>query len=266
MPVTVDTQGEIAILKMSNPPNSYIDEELIADLDRAVRLADEDDGIKVIVVTGAEPGNFILHYNLRHVEATSRQLVKKAAHFGEHRHVPERRIDILFRRLESSRKITICAINGTALGGATELALACDFRLMQRGDFLIGVPEIRIGMLPGAGGTQRLTRAVGVPRALDLILHGRRLSPDEALAAGLLHEATDGPVLERALERARDLCKLPAMALGHVKRLVYAANEQPLHQGLDLERALFLQLMANEEALEMVSALNARDGDFRSVD
>lgn len=266
MPVAVDTQGKIAILKMSNPPNSYMDEDLIADLDRTFRRLEDDDDVKVVVITGAGPGRFILHYNLRHVEETTRQLVKKASQFGEHRHIPERRIDILFRRLETSSKITICAISGTALGGATELALACDFRLMQRGDFLIGVPEIRIGMLPGAGGTQRLTRAVGVPRALDLILHGRRLSPDEALAIGLLHEATDGPVLERALERARDLCKLPAMALGHVKRLVYAAHEQPLYQALDLERALFLQLMANEEALEMVAALNARNGDFRNVD
>lgn len=266
MPVTVETEGRIALLRISNPPDSYIDEKLIADLDRAVRRADEDDGVKVIVVTGAEPGTFILHYNLRHVEETSRQLVGKAANYGEHRHIPERRIDLLFRRLESSAKITICAIGGTALGGATELALACDFRLMQRGDFLIGVPEIRIGMLPGAGGTQRLTRAVGVPKALDLILHGRRLSPDEALACGLLHEATDGPVLDRALERARDLAALPAMALGHVKRLVYAAHEQPHYATLDLERALFIQLMASEEALGMVSALNARGGDFRTVD
>lgn len=266
MPVVVDTQGKIAILKMSNPPDSYLDEALVADLDRAFRRVEEDDGIKVAVITGAGPESFILHYNLRHVEETTRQLVGKATQFGEHRHIPERRIDILFRRLESSPKITICAIGGTALGGAAELALACDFRLMQRGDFLIGVPEIRIGMLPGAGGTQRLTRAVGVARALDLILHGKRLSPDAALAAGLLHEVTDGPVLERALERARDLCKLPAMALGHVKRLVYAANEQPLYQALDLERSLFVQLMANEEALEMVSALNARNGDFRNVD
>ncbi|MCO5090900.1 enoyl-CoA hydratase/isomerase family protein [Bosea sp. (in: a-proteobacteria)] len=266
MPIIAETDGGIAILKLSVPKDSYIDETLIADLDRAVRKADENDAVKVIVITGAEPGSFILHYNLRDVEATSRQLVEKAALFGEHRHIPERRIDLLFRRLETSPKITICAIGGTALGGAAELALACDFRLMQKGDFLFGVPEIRIGMLPGAGGTQRLTRAVGVPKALDLILHGRRMTPEEAAAYGVLHEATDGPVLERALERARDLARLPAMALGHVKRLVYAANEEPLYKTLDLERALFLELMANREALQMVSELNASGGDFRTVD
>ena len=136
---------------------------------------------------------------------------------------------------------------------------------MQKGDFVLGVPEIRIGMLPGAGGTQRLTRLVGFARALDMVVHGRRLSPDEALAAGLVNEVVDGSVLDRALERAADLATLPSKALGHVKRLVYASVHTPLYEALDLERALFLELLASPEAAEMVGALNARGGDFRNV-
>lgn len=265
MPVDYSVTGPAAVLKLTNPPDHYFDEALVADIDRAVRKAEEDDAVKAIVLTGGEPGQFIFHFNLRDVENTSRQLGSRAHLFGEHRHVPERRIDILFRRLEASEKITIAAISGTALGGATELAIACDFRLMQKGDFVLGVPEIRIGMLPGAGGTQRLTRLVGFARALDMVVHGRRLSPDEALAAGLVNEVVDGSVLDRALERAADLATLPSKALGHVKRLVYASVHTPLYEALDLERALFLELLASPEAAEMVGALNARGGDFRNV-
>lgn len=265
MPVAYSTQDAVAVLRLSNPPDHYFDEELVADLDRAVRKADEDPSIKVIILTGAEPGQFIFHFNLRDVEQTSRSLGPLADKFGIDRHVPERRIDILFRRLERSSKITIAAISGTALGGATELAIACDFRLFERGDYVMGVPEIKIGMLPGAGGTQRLTRLVGFANALDIVLHGRKLSPDEAARAGLVHEAVDGPVLDRALERASELTKLPAKALGHVKKLIYASLQTPLYEALDMERALFLELLASPEAAEMVGALNARGGDFRTA-
>jgi len=265
MPVAYSVRDAIAVLRLSNPPDHYFDEKLVADLDRAVRKADEDPEVKVIVITGSETGQFIFHFNLREVEETARQLSGRAHQFGIDRHVPERRIDVLFRRLETSPKITIAAISGTALGGATELAIACDFRLFERGDYVMGVPEIRIGMLPGAGGTQRLTRMVGLAQALDLVLHGRRLSPDEALVAGLVHEAVDGPVLDRALERAADLARLPGKALGHVKRLLYASVHTPLYEALDMERALFLELLASPEAVEMVSTLNAQGGDFRNV-
>jgi enoyl-CoA hydratase len=265
MPCEYSLNGTAAVLKLSNPPDHYFDETLVADIDRAVRRAEDDPAVKTIILTGAEPGQFIFHFNLRDVEKTSRSLAARSDRFGERRHVPERRIDLLFRRLETSSKITIAAISGTALGGATELAIACDFRLIQQGDFVMGVPEIRIGMLPGAGGTQRLTRLVGFGKALDLVLHGKRLSPDEALDVGLVHEVVEGSVLDRALERADDLAAIPAKALGHVKRLLYASLRTPIYEALDLERALFLELLASPEAAEMVGQLNARGGDFRNA-
>jgi enoyl-CoA hydratase len=241
-----------------------MDEELVGDLDRVTRRLERQDDVKVIVLTGQLPGIFVQHYNLHELEVLCRKLLERGASFGEHRHIPEREIDLVLRRLENGAKPVIAAINGNAMGGGMELALACDFRIAEEGDYLLGLPEIRVGMLPGAGGTQRLTRLVGVGKAMDLMLHGRRLSPREALAQGLVHEVA-ASALDRALERARDLADMPAKALAHIKRLTYAAVEQSLYAGLDLERALFVDLLSSEESVEMMSALNRRGGDFRTV-
>lgn len=264
MPVNLDISNGIALLRVSNPPGNYLDEDITGELLHAVRKVDADPEIRVIVIAGEENGSFLLHYNLRDVEKDSRRLVDSGASFGEHRHIPERKIDLLFRQLESSGKISIAAITGTALGGAMELALACDFRVFQRGDHVMGVPEALIGMLPGAGGTQRLTHIVGPAKALDLILHGRRLAAEELLQAEIVHEVADD-CTGRSMERARDLAKLPAKTLSSVKRLVRAARTMPVYEALELERALFLELMAMPEALELVTKVNAEDRDFRTV-
>jgi len=242
-----------------------MDDKVVEDLDRAMRKSEENDAVKVVVITGGIPGVFVRHFDLKHVEETSRKLIERGAKFDSRSHVAERRIDLLLRRLEESEKIVIAAINGSAMGGGLELALACDFRLVEQGPYLLGLPEILIGMLPGAGGTQRLPRAVGTSIALEMILHGKRLSPDEALDVRLVHEVTTGPVLERAMARATELSKIPGKALGHAKRLIYNAGQQPLPMCLDLERSLFLDLLSSPEGLQMVTALNARDGDFQTA-
>ncbi|MCC7182446.1 MAG: enoyl-CoA hydratase/isomerase family protein [Rhodocyclaceae bacterium] len=262
--VTTEIDAQIAVLRVANPPHGYLNDTITHALDRAVREIEANASAKVIVITGALPGVFIQHYDLRELEQTCRKLIERGWTTDGTRHIPERPVDLLFRRLESSRLPVIAAINGNTMGGGLELALACDFRVAQRGAYLLGLPEIRIGMLPGAGGTQRLTRLIGPGRALDLMLHGRRLSPDQALTYGLVHELDDD-ALENALVRARDLAKLPAKALAHVKSLVRQTADGPLYQALDRERALFLDLLSSPESVDMMAALNARGGDFRSL-
>lgn len=263
--VDLSVADAIAVLRISNPPHGYMNDAVTDELHRALRRVIARSDVKVIVLTGGEPDVFIQHFDLRDVETVVRKLNARGDRYGDGAHVPERAIDLMLRRIDMSPKPVIAAINGNAMGGGLELALACDFRLAQDGDYMIGLPEIRIGTLPGAGGTQRLARLVGPARALDLVLHGRRLSPREALAAGLVIEVTDGPVLERAMERARDLAAIPSNALASVKRLIREAADRPLYEGLDLERTLFMDLLASPEALALVSALNARGGDFRTV-
>jgi enoyl-CoA hydratase/carnithine racemase len=150
---------------------------------------------------------------------------------------------------ESMPKPVIAAISGTALAGAFEFALSCDLRIAEDGDYLIGFPEAELGLVPGAGGTQRLPRVIGTLAALMHILMGQPLNPREAERKGLVHETVSGKALDRAMEIARRLSSHPPEALAYIKRLVRNATEMPLAQGLALERNLFLRLCITESAL-----------------
>lgn len=143
---------------------------------------------------------------------------------------------------ESMPKPVIAAISGTALAGAFEFALACDLRIAEYGEYLIGLPEAELGLLPGAGGTQRLPRTIGMPAALMHILVGKALNPHEAERKGLVHETVSGKALDRAMEIARRLSSHTPESGAYIKRLVRNAMETPLAQGLALERNLFLKL------------------------
>ena len=146
-------------------------------------------------------------------------------------------------------KPVIAAISGTALAGAFEFALACDLRIAEDGEYLIGLPEAELGLLPGAGGTQRLPRTIGMPGALMHILVGRALNPREAERKGLVHETVSGKALDRAMEIARRLSSHTPESVAYIKRLVRNAIETPLAQGLALERNLFLKLCISEAGL-----------------
>jgi len=127
------------------------------------------------------------------------------------------------RLAEQMSKPVIAAISGSAMGGAFEFALACDIRVAQLGDFQIGLPEIKLGILPGGGGTQRLPRVIGTSAALMHILMGETLSPLEAAQRGLVHEAVAGKALDRAMEIARQLATYTPASVRHIKRLVRGA-------------------------------------------
>ena len=146
-------------------------------------------------------------------------------------------------------KPVIAAISGTALAGAFEFALSCDLRIAEDGDYLIGLPEANLGLLPGAGGTQRLPRTIGTPAALMHILMGNPLTPREAERKGLVHETVSGKALDRAMEIAQRLSLHPPEAVACIKRLVRNSTETPLAEGLALERNLFLKLCVGEPAL-----------------
>jgi enoyl-CoA hydratase len=146
-------------------------------------------------------------------------------------------------------KPVIAAISGTALAGAFEFALACDLRIAEDGDYLIGLPEAELGLLPGAGGTQRLPRTIGSAAALMHILLGQPLNPRDAERKGLVHETVSGKAIDRAMEIAKRLSSHTPESLGYIKRLVRNATDTPLAQGLALERNLFLKLCVSDQGL-----------------
>lgn len=156
--------------------------------------------------------------------------------------------------LAAARCVTVAVLNGLALGGGTELALACDLRIAAAGVSL-GLTESRIGAFPGAGGTQRLPRVVGVTRALQLMLTGEPVSSEHALTIGLVNEVVAAPELDaRAMALAGLLASRSATALAAIKRLVHQGIELPLAAALQLERAMLPEILGSADYAEGLTA------------
>jgi enoyl-CoA hydratase len=166
------------------------------------------------------------------------------------------------RDVEAIPRITIAAINGYALGGGLELALSCDFRFAAE-DARLGLPEVGLGIIPGSGGTQRLPRVVGLPRARDLVYTGRQVDAAEALEIGLIDEVADGSdVYALAMERAATFARGPTAAYASAKRAL-AASDRPLADGLEVERDRFAPLFATRDQKEGMRAfLDKREPEF----
>jgi enoyl-CoA hydratase/carnithine racemase len=163
-------------------------------------------------------------------------------------------LDRLSLRLRDLPGPVIAAINGTAMGGGCELTLACDFRIMAEG-YQIGLPEVRVGILPGAGGTQRMTRLLGAAKALELMLLGDTVEAREAARLGLVHRAVPvDRVLPEAIALARELASRPAVSVAEIKRCVYYATEHGIEEGLRFEAAAFMRTMRSDDASHRMRA------------
>jgi enoyl-CoA hydratase/carnithine racemase len=158
-------------------------------------------------------------------------------------------------KFESTPKVVVAAINGHCLGGGLEMALCCDFRIAAEGSYRIGLPEVTLGLLPGTGGTQRLPRLIGRQKALDLMLRGMTLPPQDALAAGIVDEVVPAAELtDKAIERARAYSTGPTFAIGRIKKAAVQGFGMRLDEGLKLERQLLIELFKSEDAKEGVTA------------
>jgi enoyl-CoA hydratase/carnithine racemase len=165
-----------------------------------------------------------------------------------------------FRRMAAAEQVFIAYIAGHALGGGLEIALACDLRYASEGRYKLGTPEVTLGLLPGNGGTQRLTRLIGPSRALDLLLTGRTFGPEEAQQWGLVAELCDEDGLR---ERAERLAAGPALAVAAIKRCVHEGGQRPLDEGLALEAELMESLFRSKDATEGLTAfVEKRDPVF----
>jgi enoyl-CoA hydratase/carnithine racemase len=147
------------------------------------------------------------------------------------------------------------------MGGGYELALACDLRYAQAGAYRIGLPEVNLGLLPGAGGTQKLQRVMGPAPALEALLLGRTFAPEQAASHGLVNACIDD-VLAHALAVANELAHKPQPALGHIKRLARRPGAADAAAGLAEERTLFCASMISDEALRRMAEMNAGQRDI----
>jgi enoyl-CoA hydratase len=240
----LDTSDHVATITVNRPDkrnalNAVVRRELVAALDRL--RADEQ--VRVVILTGAGDKAFVAGADIAEF-AQRTPLEQREAMQG-------RRV---FDELAGFPKPTIAMINGAALGGGCELALACDVRVAARSARL-GQPEVRLGLIPGGGGTQRLPRLVGAGRALRLILTGDLIDAEEAYRIGLIDIlADDGALQSRTLDLARAMAAHSPVALRLAKNAVAAALEAPLSAGLAQERELFITAFGSEDGREGVSA------------
>jgi enoyl-CoA hydratase/carnithine racemase len=247
--LTTRVDDGIAVITLGSARRIYFDEEMRDALTEVLDEFAGDPKVRIVVVTGGAPGYFNRHFSIpaliqiaESLRAADRQWPDNATYNGGF-------FDKAMALCESMPKPVIAAISGTALAGAFEFALSCDLRIAEDGDYLIGFPETELGLLPGAGGTQRLPRIIGMPAALMHILMGQPVNPREAERKGLVHETVSGKALDRAMQIARRLSSRTPESLAYIKRLVRSATDTPLAQGLALERNLFLKLCISEPAL-----------------
>jgi enoyl-CoA hydratase/carnithine racemase len=245
----------IAIVTLGSPGRIYFDAEMGDALTAALDGYAGDLNIRAVILTGGALGYFARHFSIASLLQIAEPLRASGREWPDNATYNAGFFDKAMALCESMPKPVIAAISGTCLAGAFEFALSCDLRIAEDGDYLIGLPETNLGLLPGAGGTQRLPRTIGT--ALMHILMGDAVNPKEAARLGLVYESVSGKALDRAMEIARRLASRPPESVAAIKRLVRNATETPLAQGLALERNLFLRLCISDAGLARMRSYEA---------
>jgi enoyl-CoA hydratase len=247
--LTTRVADGIAVITLGSARRIYFDEEMGNALTEALDGFAGDPNVRVVIVTGGAPGYFNRHFDIPALIGIAESLRASGREWPDNATYNGGFFDKAMALCESMPKPVIAAISGTALAGAFEFTLACDLRIAEDGDYLIGLPEVNLGLLPGAGGTQRLPRTIGTAAALMHILMGVALTPREAESKGLVHVTINGRAIDHAMAFARRLASFPPESVAYIKRLVRNATETPLAEGLALERNLFLKLCISEAGL-----------------
>jgi enoyl-CoA hydratase len=233
----------IALVTIDRPRAlNALDGATIDQLAEAFERLDADPACRCIVLTGAGDRAFAAGADIREMAAESAAGLYASDHFAR------------WDRLARVRTPTIAAVRGYALGGGCELAMSCDM-IVAADDAVFGQPELRLGVIPGAGGTQRLTRALGKAKAMELVLTGRNLPAVEAEAHGLVSRLVPAEqVVAAALNLATQVAAMPPLAVAAAVEAIRAAEELPLSAGLALERRLFYLLFGSDDQKEGMSA------------
>ncbi len=244
MPVTFESDGGIGTVTLDNPPANSYDLSVMSEFEAAIDQAIGPDA-RAVIVRSASPKFFSAGADVKRFldgdVAANMEMIRVS--------------QAAFKRMASAEQIFIAHINGHALGGGLEIALACDVRLANAGAYKLGTPEVTLGLLPGNGGTQRLTRLLGPSRAMDLLLTGRTFSPQEGLAWGLVAAIFEPDEAEAAVRAyAERFAAGPALATAAIKRCVHEGGQLPLDDGLELEAQLVERLFGSRDAAEGLHA------------
>jgi len=243
MSVHLTRQDEFAVITLDRPEAlNALSSAVLRELAQAFEQVAAGDA-RALIVTGAGSKAFCAGADIKELVGRSLTEQRRDAAYGQ----------AVLARLDTLPMPSVAAINGYAFGGGLELALACTFRIAAP-TAKMGLPEIKLGLIPGYGGTQRLPRVVGEARALDMILSGRTVEAEEALRIGLVHRIAEGDPVQAAIGYARGFSGYGLPALRLARDAVKRALELPLHQGLMIEADLNTLAFQTEDAAEGMSA------------
>ena len=242
-PASGATVDGVALITLDRPDVlNALDYATLGELVEALEALDADESVRCIVVTGAGERAFAAGADIKEMADATPVTLSVANNFAR------------WERLRRIRNPLVAAVRGFALGGGCELAMACDM-VVAADDAVFGQPEIKIGIMPGAGGTQRMTRALGKAKAMELILTGRNLTADEAHARGLVSQVVAREeTLPAALSLAAEVAQMPPLAVRAAKEAVNRAYELSLEAGLEFERRNFFMLFASDDQKEGMRA------------
>ena len=254
--VHYDVRDGVAYLKLDDPPANTYTHEMMLQLDACIIKARFDPAVHVIVLTGTGEKMFCAGANINMLKASDPYFKYFfCLHANE-----------TLNRLEQTPKLVIAALNGHTVGGGLEIAMAADLRIARQGAGKLGLPEINLGVLPGTGGTQRLSRLVGKSRAIELMVTGDLLTFEQGLELGIVNRIFAGEdFLEQVHAFAREFCPphRASKAVGRIKRSVQSGWEVPFESALAIERELQQQLFESADAKEGLDAyVNKRRPGF----
>jgi enoyl-CoA hydratase len=243
--VQTKVEDHVGWIEINKPKANTYDHAMMLELATAIEEMRFDDNARILILTSAVPGFFSAGADIEMLKGSQPDF---KAMFCLH-------CQETLNQFAATPKVVIAGINGHCVGGGLEIALACDLRMMAAGSGKIGLPEVTLGVLPGTGGTQRLPRLIGTSRALDMMITGKLLAPEEALQIGLVNYVyPKDKFVEELTAYAKALAHGPARAVNLIKRSVSEGVELPLSGGLALERELQNRLFVTEDAKEGLAA------------
>ena len=250
----IEDNGNYVICYLSNPPTHTLTSSGVNEIHRFLDQIEKRDDLRVLAFTGDGENVFIKHYEVGELANTAERNLETKKDKQDHKELHA--FHTMLLRLRDLDAIVVAGINGNTAGGGCEFSLGCDLRIMADGNFLIGLPETSVGILPGGGGTQRLSRLIGSSRALDLILHAQLVSPKEAFDLGIINKlVSEASFNQELISYCEDLSNRAPIALQQVKKIIHQGLEMTLEESLLVEQKAFDVTMNSKDAARAMRAL-----------
>ncbi len=248
-----ELDGNVAVITLNNPPANGMSPEFLLEIEDVVKKLNKDKGARAVVFASACEGFFSAGADLSMIQDINEETLDMLP-----------RAQAIFNAIEDIPLPTVAAISGHVLGGGLELALTCDFRFMAKDSGRIGLPEVRLGLVPSFGGTQRLVGIVGRGKGLEMMIKGLQLKPDDAKEIGLLTDVFEADqLLRKSMDYAHRLAKQATFAIGKIKRCVITGAREGFDRGIEEEAKAFRGNINSKDAQEGVDAfLSGRKPKF----